>query len=527
MRKWLGITLALLLMLPLMASFGPSAWANNEMHTGARLFYPLWDVSTPNRLTFIIVTREARREDSSIATVPSGTFLNGVPTIINRFQIRGTPGNCIPRGAGGSSSNVNRTDLGGTSTNPVFVDDLHFEYYGKSCQSTDETVHMSCADIDLFLLASPDNASGLRPRFAFDGVAGEGRGALDVHLVENGQTDPRQRKDAIIGGGDGLGNVQSGDESLMGHAIISDSAEGWAATYPAAAAKSTSCGLCAVIDGGTEVGYENYPMEVFLPFALTDPFGAVPSAPAHPLRNVLSLWGPGLLPGQNLNNTSINIDFKWWDGRERAFTGSVNAHSLIRPLGGDPIAGLDPPLDSARFNVTNFVCGHATTAGRAENDGFPRTGTSAIACGAPDVADAAHPSDNFESTPEVTNSGHQIQSSTPIGWWRFVLRRDGLVPTPLVQFLTTPPGLNHSGRGLVGVVLSSTSGASVNGVGDATRLWHKDSCRIASSGQTWGPIHVSRANEEVGARNSSATFVPLFNMLTFDEERNLCDHEEP
>ncbi|MGH7412293.1 MAG: hypothetical protein ACREJ6_14705, partial [Candidatus Methylomirabilis sp.] len=162
-RHWIGIPLAILMV----AGLAPSVSANNELHPGARLFYPLWDVSTPNRLTFIVVTREARRAGSSITSTPTGTFLGFVPTIVNRFKVSGTPGNCIPRGAGGSSLNVNRTDLTGTSANPVFVDDVHFEWYGKSCASADETVHMSCADIDLFLLASPDNAQGLRPRFAF------------------------------------------------------------------------------------------------------------------------------------------------------------------------------------------------------------------------------------------------------------------------------------------------------------------------------------------------------------------------
>lgn len=525
MRRWLGIPLALLVL----AGLAPAtAWANTELHPGGRLFYPAWDVSTPNRLTFIVVTREALREGTSIATVPTGTLIGGVSTIINRFKVAGTPGNCLPRGASGSSLNINRTDLGGTSTNPIFVDDLHFEYYGKTCVSGDETVHMSCADIDLFLLASPGSTISagaiggtLRPRFAFDAVANQGFGALDVHLVTNGTSDPRFRKAAVIGDDDREGTKGGGDESLMGHSIISDVAEGWALTFPAAASRTTSCGSCARIDGGTKVGYEAYPMEVFLPFALADPF---PTGGGS-LRNVLSLWGPGLLPGANLNNSSLNIDFKWWDGRERPFTGSINAHSLIRPLGGATIGGLDSPLDAVRFNVTNFVCGHTAVVGRAENDGFPRTGASAIACGAPDVADIAHPSDNFESSPDINAQGHQIQSSTPIGWWRFLLRRDGQVPISLLSRFSQ--ALDHSGRGLVGVVLSTTIGnTNGTGVGDATRLWHKAPCELSQSGLAWGPPHKQMSEDQLSQLGSDDVVLPIFNVFSFIEQGDLCDAED-
>ncbi len=537
-RSWIGIPLALLLV----AGLAPSVWANSEMHPGGRLFYPLWDVSTPNRLTFIIVTREARREGSSIAATPAGTFLSGVPTVINSFKISGTPGNCIPRGAAGSSKNINRTDLGGTSTVPVFVDDVHFEWYGKSCASADETVHMSCADIDLFLLASTDNASGLQPRFAFSGVAGEGRGALDVNLVVNGTSDPKFRKDTPYGNtpfkdSSEAEDRHSIDNSLMGHAVISDLAEGWAATYPAAAARTTTCGYCGLIDGGTRMGYEAYPMEVFLPFALADTFSGVPSGAAHPLRNVLSMWGPAVLPGGNLNNTTINIDFKWWDGRERAFTGSINAHSLIRPLGGASIAGLDPPIDGSRFTVANFTCGLSVSgslnAGKAENDGFPRSGTVADQCGVPLAAgDADHPSDNFDNSGDVNQIGSTIQSSTPIGWWRFALRRDGTPPAALSSATVLGPPLqediegysvNHSGRGLVGVVLSSTDKASGNGVGDATRLWHKEGCHKAQSNTTVGPPHVGEVllHENLDGTGTAITF---FNAFSFANEYNrLCE----
>jgi hypothetical protein len=326
MRRWVGIPLSLLFVLSL---FVP-AWANSELNPGGRLFFPLWDVSTPNRLTFIILTREALRDDQSFTSELVGT----ANTTKRKWSVTGEygTGNCIPRGEAGSSSNVNRTDLGGTKDNPIFVDDVHFEYYGKNCISANETIHMSCADIDLFLLASSDNTSR-KPRIAFDDVADQKRGALDVHLVTNGSGDPTDRK---------LEN------SLMGHAVISDLAEGWAAVYPGAAAKATYCPACAVIDGGTEVGYENYPMEVYLPWSYADGW----PAPGGTLRNVLSLWGPPLFPGRPVANTNLDIAWKWWDGRERAKSGSTGGHAIVRPLGGDTIAGLDAPIDGQGFNVT-------------------------------------------------------------------------------------------------------------------------------------------------------------------------------
>jgi hypothetical protein len=329
------------------------------LHTGGRLFYPLWDVSNPSRLTFIIVTREALNEEATISTTTTskGTVNNGLPTFVQvtTTQVRGTPGNCLPRGVNGSETNINRGGdavLGAPGGN-VFVDDVHFQWYGKSCGGASEVVHMSCADIDLFLLASPSNPN-VQPRAAFTSVAAEGRGALDVHLITNSFNNPRLRKE---------------ENSLMGNAIITDLGEGWAATYPAAAAKATTCFYCGLING-TPIGYENYPMEVFLPFALAEPG----QAPGGALRNVLSLWAPTLLPGEDLLNTSFHLDFKWWDGRERFFIGDIPAHSIIRPLGGAVLPGLDAPLDPLRFNVANFTCGHAI-GNQAENDGFPRTPT--------------------------------------------------------------------------------------------------------------------------------------------------------
>src|SRR3990172_11115989 len=104
MKKCMGILVALVLL----AGLGPSAWANSELHDGGRLFFPLWDVSTPNRLTYIIVTRQAMREGAS--SVSTGST----------WQVSGDPGKCLPRGQDGSTTNVNRTDLDGTAANPVF-----------------------------------------------------------------------------------------------------------------------------------------------------------------------------------------------------------------------------------------------------------------------------------------------------------------------------------------------------------------------------------------------------------------------
>lgn len=461
MRRSVGIPLSLLFVLGLLVP----VWANQEMHPGGRVFFPLWDVSTPSRLTFIILTREAMNDGQAILP----TFVSTTGGVSKNWRVVGT-GNCIPQGRDGSSSNVNRTDLGGTGNDPVFVDDVHLTYYGRSCARATEIVHMSCADIDLFLLASSDNQDGLRPRRGFAAVANEKRGALEAHLITNNADDSRERK---------------WENSLMGLAIISELAEGWAAAYHGASAQAAPCLTCAIIDDGSPVGYENYPMEVYIPFGFADDM----TAPAGKLRNILSLWAPGLLPGGNLNGTFITVDWKWWDGRERHRFGSIpDVHSIIRPLGGDPIAGLDAPIDSSGFRLSNFVCGQASPS-QAENDGFPRNGSPADNCapGAPGYSvgspDTADPSDNFENLPDINSLGHSMQASIPIGWWRFQLRRDNLPPT-------ADPDTDHSGRGLVGVLLSPSGGTTpFFAVGDSWRLWHKEPCGIAQSAETRGPLH--------------------------------------
>lgn len=468
-----------------------SASSNSELHPGGRLFFPLWDVSSPNRVTFILLTREALNDSQSIHAEITSTA--GGAAMRQIWTASGT-GRCRPRGVGGSANDVNRTDLGGTDGVPVFVDDVHFEYYGRSCNSANEVVHMSCGDIDLFLLAAPENPSR-KPRMAFAHVAGEGRGAMDVHLISNGSGNPGARK---------LEN------SLMGHAIISDLAEGWAAVYPAATAGATSCPICGMIDGGTAVGYENYPMELYLPWAFAD----LLPAPGGTVRNILSVWAPGLFPGANLSDTSVGLDIRWWDGRERAFGGSAGGHAVIRPLGGPPMAGMDAPV-AGLFSVAGFVCGHDASGSKAENDGFPRTGSEATACGPPQQADAAHPSDNVEAGGEPYETGHSIQGSRPIGWWRFRLRTDG----------DSPLGVGaHSGRGLVGVVLSVTPGAEFVGVGDATRLWHEDSCEGAQSDRTIGPPHLRDGGvwANSGGGFTPADLISVFNIFDVDDQTKIC-----
>jgi hypothetical protein len=463
------------------------AWANSELHFGARLFYPLWDVRGA-RKTFIVISREALTVGNSFgqpAATPQSAW-----TISNEFD------NCRPRGNGfgtnnpfpsgkGNTNNVNRTGapFGGTAASPVFVDDVHFEYYGKSCVFGDEIIHMSCADVDLFVL---DDAS---PRPGFNSVAFDGVGALDAHLIINGT---------------GPGGTNRKDEnSLMGFAIISDVAEGWAATYTAAAAKSTTCLICNALDGGTNVGYEPFPQEVYLPGVLVDGIGA----PGGVLSNLLSLWSPALFPTPTLVPNQFAINVQWWDGRERPFSTSIGGHAIVRTI-GDPIqSGQDQPtaiVPPPAFNVANFTCPHATGLGTSiyEDDGILPSG-----------ADAVHYSDNFDQ-----------QNCTPMGTFRFQLVRDN----------QSPPGIpanfrlftDNSGRGLVGVVLSSSAGATFAGVGDTIRLWHKDPCEVAQSGNNFGPPHVRDASlfilDVVGGPGVGGSALAIFNALSFDNQDRLC-----
>jgi hypothetical protein len=435
MRRWVTISLAVLAVL---GWFAP-AFANEEMHPAGRLFYPLWDVSTTNRFTFIIVTRLPLNDNNGIrkisSTDPRWTNLNAWD-------------DCRPRGPGstdnngfGNTADYNRTDLGGSTNNPTFVDDVHVEYYGKTCITGDEVIHMSCSDIDLLFLGQ-----GTAPRKGFALVASQLKGAVDIHLVLNS----------------GVANRRKLENSLLGHAIISDTSEGWAATYPAAAAKSTICSVCDQVDGGTLVGYEPFPSEVYLPFALADGF-----ANNGTFTNFLSLWAPGFMPAGLAG--PVNLDCRWWDGRERPFICSGSDHAVMKTLS---------EMSSTQFNVANFICGHTTNVSIAENDGFPRTGATSITCGAVDVEDPSHKSDNFEA------GSVQVQSSTPLGWWRFNRIPQG--PPPIAGFGP------FDGKGLVGVVLTSAPPSGGLGIGDSTRLWHKDPCEQVTHGslQGFGPPHL-------------------------------------
>jgi hypothetical protein len=485
MTRWVFGLLAVLLAVGMLLPAGmfQPAWANSELHFGARLFYPLWDVRG-SRNTFIVISREALTFGNAIRNVGSGTADLGW-TVVNEFD------NCRPRGNGfgnnpapsgiGNTDNVNR----GSISAPRFDDDVHFEYFGKSCRFGNEIVHMSCADVDLFVL---DDAS---PRPSFQSVSSDGVGALDAHLIINGNNNPRDRKD---------------ENSLMGFAIISDVAEGWAATYPAAAAKSTSCLLCNALDGGTNVGYEPFPQEVYIPGVLAEGF----AAPGGVLSNLLSLWSPGLFPGVPLDPDEFALNVRWWDGRERPFITSIGGHAIVRTLGDPTQSGQDEPGSIvSNFNVGNFVCPHATGIPPSlyEDDGILPSG--------PDTVDT---SDNLDG-----------QGCTPLATWRFQLVRNGSLQNFPGNLRTIT---DNSGRGLVGVVLSAVTGTATQpppsffAVADTIRLWHKDPCEVAQSGDNFGPPHVRDASLFI----LDATFGPgvggsalaVFNALSFDNQDRLC-----
>jgi len=473
-KRWLRLTLAVLLIVGAAAP----ALANQEMHPGARAFFPLWDVRTSasnpeGRLTFIILTR--------LAYINQGA---GATTIDPRS-------NCTTR-----------------YNAPNGLTPVNLEYYGKSCESRSEIIYMSCADIDVVLLTHPDNPN-LPSRPAFASLAAEGIGAVDVHLLDGNL-------------GLSVGD-RANENSLMANAIISDTSEGWAAVYPAAMAKSTTCPNCAAIGQGAGVGYEPYPMELFLPFALADDS----RAGGGPLSNLLSLWAPGLFPGDILASTAFRVEGHWYDGRERPTLFDASGHSIIECLGCT--GGIDN-----KFNVARFTCGHALNVSTAENDGGPRNalaaappGQGSLNCdplrndlpGNPPAnivgTDAAHPSDDFD------NGG---TTSRPIGWWNMVMTSD-TAPKPVLGNIV--PGF-RSGRGLAGVVLSSGSGGVPGkGVGDAIRLWHKDPCEIGPEGLgiAYGPPHL-RDNGVLFNFNPIGPpqeFIVFFNVFDFDSQGDLCE----
>jgi len=474
MKGWLRVAIVALLVI---GTAGP-ALANSELHPGGRLFFPLWDVSGPGagRLTFIIITRlslfgQTTPNSDADSFIPPSAIYNddGTPAFTPPFNYSN---NCRPR----------------TTTNSVSegVNAVHFQYYGKTCAPSSEIVHMSCADIDVFLLTGLNNTF-VPPRNGFNGVLAQGdTGALDVHFVDDATLAIFSRIE---------------ENSLMGHAIISDVSEGWAAQYPAAAAKATQCNHCATIDGGNAVGYEAYPKEVFIPWVLADGF---PQG-GGTLKNLLSLWAPGFLPGDLLTGVGFQTTAIWYDGRERPHRRDKGGHSIVEFLGTGPTA-----IDS-RFNISNWTCGHTDIGDKSENDSAPKSdlGPTAASCDpvfGGDLLDSVHQSDNFDS-----------QTSTPIGWWDIVMNSDSQQPLP---------GFSRSGRGLVGVVLTSgAGGAEGKGAGEAIRLWHKDPCEIGPQGlgNALGPPHL----RDVLIATLSPDYIVFFNAYTFTQQARICRGEFP
>lgn len=443
-RGWMGFALAGLLALGLAAPAGllldltmpTPASANSELHPGGRLFFPAWDVQG-SRLSFLIITRlNMFPSDQDADGKLRRPVLNTAgDTIIGySYDYRN---NCKPQHSTAHPANGTPGFVTGNVPNPV--DDVHLEFYGKSCDADNEILKMSCADIDLIFLS----AGNLNKH----AVLGDQQGSLDVHFVVNGG-NYRQRVE---------------ENSLLGYGVIADPTQGWVAAYPAAAAKSTVCSTCATLDGGTDVGYEAFPTEVFIPFALADDSQGG-------LINELYLWAPSFFPG-DIMPTTFGIDWFWFDGRERRFTNSRQKHVYIEPL---------KTLDSL-FQWATFVCGDTTDPTKAENDGAPATGTAAnLGCGDAGSAgsDANHLSDNGQTL--ATGYG-----STSIGWWDIQKVNDtagGFPNNPAI--LAT--------RGMVGVVISRTEDGIANDKianGDAIRLWHKDPCEIAPKGEV-GPPHL-------------------------------------
>jgi hypothetical protein len=461
--------------------------ANSELHPGGRLFFPLWDVSggsatNQGRLTFIILTRLSLfgqitpNGDATDLIPPYASYTLGNPLTTQSFN---TWNNCKPR------NTVGTPDEG--------VNAVHFQYYGKTCSPASEIIYMSCADIDVILLTSLNNTV-IPPRPGFSGLLQQGStGALDIHFVDD---DTLQVKDRME------------ENSLMGHAIISDVTEGWAAQYPAASAKATQCDICddPQMDGvgGNTVGYEPYPMEVFIPWVLADGF---PQG-GGTLKNLLSLWAPGFMPGDSLTG-QFQVTMFWYDGRERPHRKDKGGHSIVEYLGTGSTA-----IDQG-FNISNFTCGHTNVGTAAENDGAPRNDTvspsGAAGCDpvvAPDAifTDGTHSSDDFD-----------IQTSTPIGWWDIQMTADNQTR----PFAGAAP-FARSGRGMVGVVLSSgAGGAEGKGAAEAIRLWHKDPCEFGPQGLSYayGPPHL---RDRLTA-TLDPNYVVFFNSLSLANQGAVCN----
>lgn len=451
----LAVSLALPAAVLLTMSLPAPALANEELHPGSRLFFPYWDV-TGTRVTFLILTR--------LPLFPVDQFQTSTYNTLN---------NCKP---GHTAAFPNPT--GGTN---LTADDVHLEWYGKGCKKRNNLIHMSCADVDLIFLSA---SNYLTLTEGTDTV-----GALDAHFIINNTNEPKNRVH---------------DNSLMGNAVVADSSAGWAAMYPAAAAKSTQCTFCSDLDNGTDVGYEPYPLELFLPFALVDD-----SQGAGTLSNTLALWAPTFFPGGDMEGLSFGVQWDWYDGRERRFIGSQGGHSFIKAL-----KSLDVGFSTANTPQT-WTCGHsavggtgggpAGTTGIAENDGFARDGTNPIACGSTSAGDATHPSDERDN-----------QTSTPIGWWNFNKSSD--TAGPFVPY----NGFSQATRGMVGVVLAATAegvGTTKQSNGDFIRLWHKDPCETGPRG-TIGPPHLRDR-----AFRSNNNYLVTFNIFSTTQQRSMCNRE--
>ena len=440
-RGWYRFALVALLALGIAAPAGlllnmavpAPASANQELHPGGRLFFPAWDVRGA-RLSFMIITR--------LALFPADQNLDGGFARTDAFYR--TTNNCLPGHTDAFPGRVftQSAPFAGLAGRGTLVDDVHLEWYGKGCSKSDELIPMSCADVDLIFLSS----ANIGTHASFSDL----QGALDVHFTINDQ---------------GLQNpnLRVLENSLMGNAVIADPTEGWALAYPAAAAKATFCDACGRADFGTNVGYEPFPTEVFLPFALADDSQGG-------LQNLLYLWAPSFFPGDDMG-ANVGISWNWWDGRERRHTKSDGRHSFIEFL---------KVLDT-RFKHSNFTCGHTTDPERAENDGAPLTDVAAgpptnasAGCSGSSGTDTVHTSDNAQ-----TNT-NQKYSSTSIGWWDIRKSSDDVG--------TFAGYTSKKLRGLVGVVAATIPGAST-GNGDAIRLWHKDPCEFGPSGDL-GPPHV-------------------------------------
>lgn len=463
-RGWMSFALAGLLALGLAAPMGmlltvttpTPASANSELHPGGRLFFPAWDVQGA-RLSFMIITRLSMFEaDQNANGELKNAIVSGDPPIPVAYTFDGR-NNCQPAHTTYNIAQSGTVTI--TTTNNKIADDVHLEWYGKSCNQENEILKMSCADIDLIFLSAGN--IGLHYN------KGDLQGALDVHFVVNNSTNKKDRVN---------------ENSLLGYGVIADPTQGWVAAYPAAVAKSTVT-TGSLDQANSPVGYEPFPTEVFIPFALAD-------GSQGGLDNELYLWAPTFYPGA-LMPEAFGIDFNWFDGRERRFNGSTGDHSIIEFL--DSI--------DVRFNASHFTCGTTTASDVAENDGAPGVGTAGSCTNTTAGSggnDAEHPSDNLQ----VSTIGF---TSTSIGWWDIEKTDD---TAGNFTGSTTP-----ATRGMVGVVISRT-GSSGLGNGDAIRLWHKDPCEVAPKGQV-GPPHLRD-------RGLTATEIVEFNTKAEATKYSLC-----